>query len=37
MDSQALTLSHVAISLIAIAAGFAVVYGFFRLRTGCRA
>ncbi len=29
MDSQALSLSHVAISLIAIAAGFAVVYGFF--------
>jgi len=29
MDSQALTLSHVAISLIAIASGFAVVYGLF--------
>ena len=29
MDSQALSLSHVAISMIAIAAGFAVVYGFF--------
>ena len=29
MDSQALTLFHVAISLIAIASGFGVVYGFF--------
>ena len=29
MDSQALTLAHVAISLIAIASGFVVVYGFF--------
>ncbi|HEY6894166.1 MAG TPA: hypothetical protein VI258_08365 [Rhodanobacteraceae bacterium] len=29
MDSQALTLSHTAISLIAIVAGFAVVYGLF--------
>jgi len=29
MDSQALTLSHVVISLIAIASGFAVVYGLF--------
>lgn len=29
MDSQALTLSHVVISLIAIASGFIVVYGFF--------
>ncbi len=28
MDSQALTLSHVVISLIAIASGFIVVYGF---------
>ena len=30
MDSQALTLAHTAISLIAIASGFAVVYGLFR-------
>jgi hypothetical protein len=29
MDSQALTWSHVAISLIAIASGFGVVYGLF--------
>jgi len=29
MDSQALTLFHVAISVIAIASGFGVVYGFF--------
>jgi hypothetical protein len=29
MDSQALTLSHVAISLIAVAAGFVVLYGLF--------
>lgn len=29
MDSQALTLAHVAISLIAIASGLLVVYGFF--------
>ena len=29
MDSQALTLSHVVISLIAIASGFAVLYGLF--------
>ncbi len=30
MDSQALTLAHVAISLIAIASGLLVVYGFFQ-------
>ena len=29
MDSQALNVSHVVISLIAIASGFVVVYGFF--------
>lgn len=29
MDSQALTLSHTVISLIAIASGFVVVHGFF--------
>jgi FtsH-binding integral membrane protein len=29
MDSQALTLSHVVISLVAIASGFIVLYGFF--------
>jgi hypothetical protein len=29
MDSHALNVSHVVISLIAIASGFVVVYGFF--------